>query len=443
MNANKRKSSRKTCTSRFRMVRVFRGFLFLLIPLATHADPLGTNLTLQAALEYGEQNNPQLQAAFNQWKGAEQNIAIQQALPDPMLTYGYYFESVETRVGPQEQSFGVQQKFPGFGKLSAMKDIATDQASAAEQRYRREKLNLRQSITQAYAELHYLKRSIEITQDRILLIQDLEQVARTRYSAGASMASVLQAQVELGRLEDRQNSLMDQRQPQVARLNAALNRPEGAELPWPANLPYRVIEVEAEAQLENLGRTSPELSELAHNVEQGEHRVKLAKRERLPDFTLGVQYIETGNAAMPVSDSGKDPVIGTVSINLPLWIGKNRARIASAAYQKTAAQLMLENRGKTLDADIRQTLFKLRDADRKINLYKESLIPKAEQSLEVTRKAYEAGQLEFINLIDAERMLLEFELSHERALADHLIARAELSKLTGIDLLKGTPHEIH
>ena len=187
--------------------------------------------------------------------------------------------------------------------------------------------------------------------------------------------------------------------------------------------------------LRELNHTSPELSALAHNVEQGSHRVQLAKRERLPDFTLGLQYIETGDAAMPVSDSGKDPIIGTIGINIPLWIGKNRARIASADYQRTAAQLMLENREKTLDADIRQTLFKLRDADRKINLYKESLIPKALQSLEVNRKGYEAGHMEFINLIDAQRMLLEFELSHERALADHLKYRAELSKLTGNNYL--------
>jgi outer membrane protein TolC len=57
------------------------------------------------------------------------------------------------------------------------------------------------------------------------------------------------------------------------------------------------------------------------------------------------------------------------------------------------------------------------------------------QSLEVNRKAFEAGQMEFINLIDAQRMLLEFELAHERALADHLIARAKLSQLTGVDFL--------
>lgn len=409
--------------------------IFQAIIMVGHADSLQTNLTLRAALAYGSENNPQLQAAFNHWKGFEENISVQKALPDPSFTYGYYFESVETRVGPQNHQFRLAQTFPGFGKLSAKKAIATALAETYGDNYRQEKLNLDYRISKAYAELYYLKRSIEITKDRIQLIQDLETVARTRYKAGSPMGPILQAQVELGRLEDQLSSLNDLREPQVAQLNAALNRPAAAFLPWPEDIPYAELELNEETLVRALSRTSPELSALAHNVEQGSHRVTLAKRERLPDFTIGVQYIQTGDADMPVSDSGKDPVIGTVGISLPLWFGKNRARIASANYQKTAAQLTLENRKQTLDADIQKALYKLRDADRKITLYRDSLIPKAQQSLEVNRTGFESGQMEFINLIDSERVLLEFELSMERAWADHLIHRAELSKLTGTDFL--------
>jgi outer membrane protein TolC len=405
--------------------------------------PLGTNLTLQTVLDYGEQNNPQLQAAFNQWKGAEQNIAVQKALPDPTFTYGYSFESVETRVGPQEQNFGLSQRFPAFGKLSAMKSIASEAANAAEQRYLNQKLALNYSIAQAYAELYFLKRNISITQDRIQLVRDLEKVATTRYKAGAPLAPTMQAQVELGRLEDRIKSLQDMLQPSEARLNALLNRPSKAPLSIAPTLPYRQIDITAEELAGKIARTSPELMELQANIAQGDHRIKLARRSRLPDIMLGVTYIDTDDAAMAVPDSGKDPVIGTVGITLPIWFGKNRAQIESAAYQHTAAQLALENRAQMLDAEIRQALFKLRDVDRKINLYRDSLVPKAEQSLEVNRQGYEAGSMEFINLIDAERMLLEFELAYERSLADHLIARAELSKLTGTDFLTGEPHEIH
>ena len=409
--------------------RVFRGsLLFCSLALGIHADPLGTNLTLQAALDYAAGNNPRLQAAFNQWKGAEENIAVQKGMPDPTLSYGYYFEPVETKTGPQNQRFGLSQTIPGFGKLAMKKEIATDLASASGARYQREKLNLDFIITRAYAELYFLKRSTEITKDRIRLIQNLEEVTRTRYKAGSPMAAILQAQVELGRLEDRLSSLNHLRAPQTARLNAALNRPAAAPLPWPGDLPYQTLDAEAAALQTQARGASPELAELGYQIDRGNHQIKLAQRQRLPDFALGVQYIDTG-------DGGEDPVIGTLGLSLPIWFGKNRARIESASYLKTAAQLTLENRTQTLDADIRQALFQLRDADRKINLYRESLIPKALQSLEVNRTGYETGSMEFINLIDAERMLLEFELAHERARADHLIARAKLSQLTGIDFL--------
>ena len=420
--------------------------LLILLPvvaLTVQAEPIETNLTLAAALQYGAENNPQLQAAFNQWKGLEENIRVQRALPDPAFKYGYYFESVETRVGPQQQMFGISQKFPGFGKRSLAEKIAGDIAAASGERYRQEKLNLDYTIAQSYAELYYLKRGIEITRDRIRLIRDLEQVARTRYKAGSPMAPVLQAQVEMGRLEDRLSTLEDMRSPLTAKLNAALNRPATAPLPWPADAPYRKTAPDEEDLLKQTHGSSPELAALERRVDQGTHRVDLAKRERLPDFTLGIQYIQTGEADMAVADSGKDPIIGTIGINIPLWLGKNRARIAAAGYQKTAARLTLENRRQTLDAQIKQGLFNLRDADRKINLYKESLIPKAEQSLEVNRQGYEAGHMEFINLIDAERMLLQFELAYERARADHLQHRAHLSKLTGVDFIKGAIHETH
>ena len=411
--------------------------------VSVFADSFETNLTLPAVLEYGAEHNQELQAAYNQWKATEAEIDVQVGLPDPMVSYGYYFESIETRTGPQNQRFSVSQTFPGFGKLSARKAVASERAATAEQRYERARLVLNLRIAEAYAELYYLSRSIDITTQRIQLVQDMEGIARTRYKSGSTMAPVLQAQLELGRLEDRLESLNDLRGPLIATLNTALNRPAESNLPDPKEIPYRSVAPSAEALRDQLEGTSPELAELQAGITEAESRIDLARRELWPDFTLGVQYIDTGNATVPVSDSGKDPVIGTIGINVPIWFGKNRARVQRASYQKAAAERTLENHKRTLDADIRKALFELRDADRKIALYQDTLVPKAIQSLEVNRQAYEAGSLEFINLLDAERMLLEFQLAQERARADHLIARARLSKLTGVDFLSGETNETY
>ena len=96
--------------------------------------------------------------------------------------------------------------------------------------------------------------------------------------------------------------------------------------------------------------------------------------------------------------------------------------------QKEAQRLL------SLEASAARALFDYRDAERKLRLYRDSLVPKAEQSLKATSAAYEAGAGDFLDVLDAERVLLEFHLSRERALADRVRSFAELEMLTGTDL---------
>ena len=63
-------------------------------------------------------------------------------------------------------------------------------------------------------------------------------------------------------------------------------------------------------------------------------------------------------------------------------------------------------------------MFKYQDAERKIALYRDALIPKADENLKVIQRSFETGKSDFLSLIDAERVLLEFQLTYERAVAD-------------------------
>ena len=61
-----------------------------------------------------------------------------------------------------------------------------------------------------------------------------------------------------------------------------------------------------------------------------------------------------------------------------------------------------------------------------------TLLPKGRQALSATLAAYEAGQTGFLDLVDAQRILLEFELSYQRALTDGLVQKATIAMLAGI-----------
>ena len=64
-------------------------------------------------------------------------------------------------------------------------------------------------------------------------------------------------------------------------------------------------------------------------------------------------------------------------------------------------------------------------------ILRDDVVPKAEQHLKVSEAAYVSGKLDFLALLDSERMLLSRQLERERALADQAMAEAELERVLG------------
>ena len=384
-------------------------------------------------LRYAALNNPGMKAAFHRWKAALERVTQAGSLPDPRFNYAYFVEEVETRVGPQRQKFGLSQTFPWFGTLDLREGAASEAAAAAHAMYEKEKVQLFQRVKSAYHEYWYLGRAIEVTREHVRLVKNMESVARTHFKTGAvPHSAVIQAQVELGKLDDRLRTLESLRGPIVARLNAALNRATHLPLPWPRSLPEFAATFTDEQAMQWLTESNPELRRLDHLAGKEEAGIKLAKRNYYPNITLGVDYIDTDDALNPnLSDSGKDPVMATVSVNLPIWYGKHRAAEREARLRTEAAEENREDAGKRLEADLKLALHHFRDAERKIDLYGDTLVPKAEQSLKVAQQGFEAGRTSFISLIDAQRLLLEFQLAHQRAQADRGQRLAMIEVLTG------------
>ena len=228
----------------------------------------------------------------------------------------------------------------------------------------------------------------------------------------------------------------------MAQLNAALNLPAETQLPWPTDVVATNVTVSDAELLATLAESNPELKGLAHKVAEEERAIELAKKDFYPDLTLGVDYIETGEAMNPgVSDSGKDPVIAMFSINLPLWYGKYRAQLREAQHRREAAIQTQGNRENILASELKMALFKFRDAGRKTRLYQNTLMPLAKSSLGVARQSYQTGKADFLELIDAQRLLLEFELAYERALSDREQHLAQIKMLVGTEIIPSRPQK--
>lgn len=390
-------------------------------------------------LAYAMSNNPGLGAARQRWQAALERPPQARALPDPRVSYTHFARAVETRVGPQRHKLGVSQALPWFGVRRLRGQVSEAQAAAAQQGYEQAKLEVFGRVVAAYCEYYYLGRALAVARQHLALMTNLEGVARARYTAGAAPhAAAIQAQVELARLHDRVLSLEAHQGPSAAWLNAALSRPLEATVPWPRSLDLPETDFTDEEAVAWLGEANPQLARLEHLARRAQVTESLTAKDAYPGFSLGLEYVDTGQPLAPdMADAGKDPVMAMVSMSVPLWRGAYRAAVREAQLEQTAISDQRRDLANRLQAALQRALYEVRDAERKMDLYRNALVPLAQQSLQVARQAFESGRGTFLSLIDAQRQLLELELGYERALANRGIGLGEVGVLLNRDVVSG------
>jgi len=393
--------------------------------------------SLDELLFHAQQANPDLRAAFERWHAALERVPQAGTLPEPRLTLATYLAEVETRVGPMQGRIGLSQPIPWFGERDLRANAAFAAAEVAREHVEAARVEVVATVLDAWWEAHWLERAISIGEAHLELLVSWEGVARSRLESGVgSHADVIRAQVELGDLENRLLSLQDLRRPVRARLNAALDRPLGAPLPQPAGALPPSLELDGQRLVAELGLTSPGLRALDHRIEAARHGVELAKKAFYPDFAIGVDYTFIGEAEGPgVAGSGDDAFALTLGLELPIWRSSYAAGYREAEALEKAARLEHAGAANRLGLKLETALYRYRDGERRVGLLRDTLIPKGEEAVASLDSAYRAGDQGFLDLVDAQRVLLEFQLQAARAEADHAQALAEIERITGLALI--------
>jgi outer membrane protein TolC len=393
---------------------------------------LASDPSLEDYLAYASQKNPGLRAAYHGWTSRLERVPSVSSLPEPVFSYMYYVESVETRVGPQRQKFSLRQSFPWFGTLGARESVAEQEAWAAYRFFQAEKLKLAYQVRKAYSEYYLLGRRIEIARSTLELLGGWESISRTRFETGQSGRSdIVRIEIEIARVTDALRTLEDSKASAAEDMRNALGAQEGIEIPFPGAMPEPAV-IEPDTVMAAVMSNNPSILAIDHMIMREENALKLAGKSSWPDFSLGLDYIDTGPALDPnMPDSGKDPWMVSLSVKLPIWFGKNsamkdeaRAKIEMNRYEKKDAE-------GDLRARVEKVLLEYRDASSKTELFAGTLIPKAEESFAVTLTEYEGGDADFLHVLDAQRLLLDLRLEMEEALVKQEISAAELEMLAG------------
>ena len=378
---------------------------------------LSTNSPLKDFLLYAVLNQPQVEEAYYNWAAAVQRITVERSLPDPRLTF-------EADIGSMVMSLmpGLMFDLPAPGKLRAAGEVASAESEVAYQRFASAVLQATFDFKRAYYQLFFLDQRLRVNAETLALLGELEKVARVQNEVNrATLQDVLRAQIEQERLKTELANLEDSRNPLLADFKGALGLGHrDAVPPFPAKFESTPLDVTPPNLFEEALSRNPRLRAMEAEIRQADAAIRVAQRGRIPDVSLGIE-----------ADVKPSPWIWRpqVGVTLPIWRDKIAAQIAGAQASRRAAQARLSAEQITLAVQFAERAFTAREAERNVTLLRERLLPKAEESLKVARAGYTTARVAFIDLIDAERTLLGFQLAEVEALTQRELALAELSSL--------------
>ena len=383
-------------------------------------------------------SNPSILTGLARYRAALQKVPQQTALPDPMVSFGRYLRSVETREGPQLSTLTLSQRFPWFGKLDLKGKIAFKRAAARYRLYRAREREVAAGVKRNFYDVAYLDRALEIVREEQSLLDHYEDLAQARYASGKGhQQEVIRIQAEISRTMSRLELLGQQRQSAAARLNSLLDQPP--EKPVPRLLLPAATKVSINLdELYELGKIHrQELKGTMARIEASEQGVELAKKSFWPDFTLSAGTVNVGG--LPPQDllpatrhtGGKNAYNLSVGINIPLQRHKYRAEVMEAAENLIAERSTYRNLRNRIQLSIRDSAVRIQTLWRQMELFERVLVPQTREALRSAESGYRNAQLGALELLDSERSLLETRVLQARHQADYMQALAAMERAVG------------
>lgn len=290
-------------------------------------------------------------------------------------------------------------------KLNRSRSVVCAEIEAAQQRLAVVQQRLLTDVRQRYYDLLVAKETVAMAEKLVKISQNAVDVSTKLLEAKeAPQTSVLQSEVEL------QNAKVVQRQAENRRLAA---RRKLAGLLGESDLslenvdgnPREILAMEDfEQSYDQLVNSSPEVAALFAEVEQKRRQLNRAIVEPIPNVTwqTTIQY-----------DTVSDNVIGGFQIGMPIpTLNRNQGAIHQARHQIVAAERRAEKKALDLRQRLASAYESYLDAKLQVDAYDSEIIPKAKQTLDLVTKGYQEGEIDFLQLLTAQRTYSQINLTY-------------------------------
>jgi outer membrane protein, heavy metal efflux system len=393
----------------------------------------GPALTLDEVERIALARNPAIEVAAHRVAITEADVPAAGALDDPTAMYrgwGVPFEQ-PWNYNDAQNMFSVRQTLPGPGKRRLRTGVAESEVAESKAELEQVRLEVQVRVQKAFDDMLLANDEMQIHAQHVGIARQAIEAARIKYTVGkVPQQDILKAQVALAQLGEHMIRFDRDADLARARLNTLLGRDPAA--PLNVHGAYAVLApLPDEQALEELALHSrPDLVAARVAVERSRKEQALAKKAYVPDVTVSGGYM----LAQPTAKVRNNYMV-EASMNLP-WLNhrKHNAEIAEAAAKATEQDAELAELRNAAFGQVQEALVQARAAQRFALLYRDTLQPQAEATLQSSVIAYENDKTNFLNLLDSQMTVIDIDLAWIQAVADFDTRLADLELATGAPL---------
>ncbi|MFQ5481072.1 MAG: TolC family protein [Thermodesulfobacteriota bacterium] len=396
-----------------------------------------SDLSLKDFLEMARTNNPALKAAYRHWKMTEHRPAQVRSLEDPVLKYTEAAREVETRLGPVDRTFSLNQKLPFPGKLRLKGNIADKDAEIARVSYEKILRDLRAEVKKTYYELYFADMAVMLQKENEAVLEYFAEISRRNYGLDVSeLDELVRAQKSSARATFGLLKARDMRKGLVARLNTFLDRAPDTEVGTLKEPDFADVNVSVDEMYEMAAKNNEMVRMTVLKVEKSELEKRLAGFNYKPNFSVGVNYAQIGEPPTLIKNHGDDAVSFSLGVSIPIWFGKNRAAVSEKTELVNKSRFLKRSVLQDVKGLVDKRYYNMSTAKGIASIYKDRFIPEAKESMDFAEARYKTGKESLGRLLETQSMWIDFRLLYYRAFVDYLKNIAELERLTAGELIK-------
>jgi len=394
----------------------------LLCPTVASAQPTATEqirLTLEQAQQLAATRSPELSSAQHEVDATSGGVRQAGAWRNPELTATV--EDMRSATRTTTATVGIPLELGGkrAARVTAaerVRDVASAQLANA-------RAKVRAQVTERYFALVVAQDRVDLANDSAALAAKASDVVAKRVEAGkvspvdATRAKVdaanaqlelAQARAELHTARQALSALWGDSQPRF-------NEVDGTSASVPSSPPL--------ADLIGNIDSAPALRASRLEIDSRKAVVDVERSKATPDVVVSV-------GAKRDKELGLTQAVVGISVPLPLF-DRNQGAVHEASKRADKARDEYEAARVQLVTELDQAATQLSTAQAALSLLRDSVLPAAQQAYDASTTGFEAGKFGFLDVIDAQRSLLQARSRYLNTLAAAYQASSTIDRLVG------------